>query len=220
MATLVPFSAFLLISYELLEPNWSKRPLSRLRKLPQSQSESLSSADLRPACKTYVKACNCRELSSWGFLMELVAIETVINCSRNGCVKDVGARHRARSQPVTQRPFSQSHSRLHFYIAVTYFTHINNTSVCETSFWSFYSLEGCVWHTIESHSCIVIFVRPYSNSQHKTFCHVNNMSTYQIRGIKVGQISHPRMDFLWRKSRDMPNLLRTIWSSTVSYARC
>ena len=38
-------------------------------------------------------------------------------------LKDVGARHRARSQPVTQRPFSQSHSRLHFYIGHLLHTH-------------------------------------------------------------------------------------------------
>ena len=39
-------------------------------------------------------------------------------------------------------------------------------------------------------------------------------------GVKVGQISHPQMDFLWQKSSDIPYFLRTISSSTVSYARC
>ena len=39
-------------------------------------------------------------------------------------------------------------------------------------------------------------------------------------GVKVGQISHPQMDFLWQKSSDIPYFLRTISSSTVSCARC
>ena len=65
MTTLVPFYAFLLLFYELLEPNWSKRPLSRLRKLPQSQSESLSSADVPSRRWRNIDAIQCNISTSF-----------------------------------------------------------------------------------------------------------------------------------------------------------